>query len=228
MSRPAICARCHRVGHSPRALCEPCPWHEEENRLCEHHPLALGGGVRHFRPLDMVETDAHFQRVEGEEEKPAPDKPCAQFMETGLFCRVPFAEHGKEDHVFIWHDGPVSPKPPAPPPASGTEKPNDRSPNFRDETGKLFLVRCFVCVPGYGRENYGPAVASGSCAWCNFSDTPPSPQPASGTEKCEGWPGCKYGPDSVVHEAPLDPKQEPAAECHPFTPPASQTEKGKP
>jgi len=65
---------------------------------------------------------ATFRRVEGEGEKPAPDKPCAQFMETGLFCRVPFAEHGKEDHVFIWHDGPVSPKRPAPPPASGTEK----------------------------------------------------------------------------------------------------------
>ena len=67
---------------------------------------------------------ATFRRVEGEGEKPAPDKPCAQFMETGLFCRVPFAEHGKEDHVFIWHDGPVSPKRPAPPPASGTEKVN--------------------------------------------------------------------------------------------------------
>ena len=104
---------------------------------------------------------------------------------------------------------------PAPPPASGTEK----------------SWRC-AYVYDYGEGNRSPCPYAKSQHNTDgiheFFPFPPSPQPASGTEKCEGWPGCKYGPDSVVHEAPLDPKQEPAAECHPFTPPASQTEKGKP
>lgn len=37
---------------------------------------------------------------------------------------------------------------------------------FLDEkTGKkVYLQRCFKC----GKENYGPMVASGCCAWCGF------------------------------------------------------------
>ena len=46
----------------------------------------------------------------------------------------------------------------------------DRNSNFRDENGKLFLVRCFNCDPEYGRENYVPAVASGQCAWCGWKE----------------------------------------------------------
>lgn len=45
----------------------------------------------------------------------------------------------------------------------------DREPNFR-ENGKLYLVRCFKCDPDRGRENYLPAVASGSCAWCGWKE----------------------------------------------------------
>lgn len=41
----------------------------------------------------------------------------------------------------------------------------DQPPNFR-EAGKLYLVRCRVC----DRENYAPAVASGQCAWCGWSE----------------------------------------------------------
>jgi hypothetical protein len=45
----------------------------------------------------------------------------------------------------------------------------DRPPNFRSE-GRLFLVRCFVCEPTHGRENYALTVASGRCAWCGWPD----------------------------------------------------------
>jgi hypothetical protein len=46
----------------------------------------------------------------------------------------------------------------------------DRPPNFRDpETGVLYLVRCFACEPNHGRENWAPAVATGTCAWCGWS-----------------------------------------------------------
>lgn len=44
----------------------------------------------------------------------------------------------------------------------------DREPNFRDPSGKLYLIRCFACDPIHGRENWGPAVATGSCAWCSW------------------------------------------------------------
>ena len=37
----------------------------------------------------------------------------------------------------------------------------DRPPNFRDEEGKLFLVRCFACNPEIGRENWALVVAEG-------------------------------------------------------------------
>lgn len=46
----------------------------------------------------------------------------------------------------------------------------DRAPNFRGVDGQLFLVRCFVCEPWRGRENYLPAVASGTCAWCGWKE----------------------------------------------------------
>lgn len=42
--------------------------------------------------------------------------------------------------------------------------------NFRSKEGKLFLVRCYVCDPEYGRENYAMAIAGGECAWCGWSD----------------------------------------------------------
>ena len=46
---------------------------------------------------------------------------------------------------------------------------NERAPNFRDEEGRLYLIRCFRCSPGdNGRENYGPAVATGRCVWCGW------------------------------------------------------------
>lgn len=48
----------------------------------------------------------------------------------------------------------------------------DRPPNFRDEAGELFLVRCYA--PGHperGIENWGPAVALGQCAWCGWKES---------------------------------------------------------
>lgn len=52
---------------------------------------------------------------------------------------------------------------------------NDRPPNFYNEEGKFFLVRCFACdaTQKYGRENWLPAVASGKCAWCNWKVVQP-------------------------------------------------------
>jgi len=47
----------------------------------------------------------------------------------------------------------------------------DRRPNFRDKSGQLFLVRCFACGGEHGRENYIPAVATGTCAWCGWPNT---------------------------------------------------------
>lgn len=46
----------------------------------------------------------------------------------------------------------------------------DRPPNFRDDEGRLYLVRCFVCDPDVGRENYVLAVATGQCAFCGWSE----------------------------------------------------------
>ena len=42
-----------------------------------------------------------------------------------------------------------------------TEIKHLKRPNFISN-GKIYLVRCQEC----GLENYGPAVASGQCAWC--------------------------------------------------------------
>ena len=47
---------------------------------------------------------------------------------------------------------------------------NDRPPNFRNDRGEMFLVRCFECNKDFGRENWAPAVASGECAWCGWND----------------------------------------------------------
>lgn len=59
-----------------------------------------------------------------------------------------------------------SPSEPAP---AGAEKSlQDRHPNFRADNGRFFLVRCFACEPERGRENWGPAAASGTCAWCGW------------------------------------------------------------
>jgi hypothetical protein len=54
---------------------------------------------------------------------------------------------------------------------------NDRPPNFRSDDAQLFLVRCFACADGMpGRENWGPAVATGCCAWCGWSEEYPNPR----------------------------------------------------
>lgn len=39
--------------------------------------------------------------------------------------------------------------------------------------GRFYLVRCMACKDAgeRGRENWGPAVASGTCAWCGWSET---------------------------------------------------------
>lgn len=41
-------------------------------------------------------------------------------------------------------------------------------PNFIGENGSLYLVRCYVCAPVRGRENWAVMVASGTCAWCGW------------------------------------------------------------
>ena len=53
------------------------------------------------------------------------------------------------------------------------KKGNNREPNFHSK-GKFFLVRCFVCSDSpRGRENYMPAAASGTCAWCGAEEEEP-------------------------------------------------------
>jgi len=44
--------------------------------------------------------------------------------------------------------------------------------NFEGADGQLYLVRCYNCDPRglIGRENWGPAVATGRCAWCGWSE----------------------------------------------------------
>jgi len=39
---------------------------------------------------------------------------------------------------------------------------------FAGDSGQIFLTRCPQCDPDGGRENWGPAVATGQCAWCGF------------------------------------------------------------
>ena len=38
---------------------------------------------------------------------------------------------------------------------------------FKGTEGDLFMVRCPKCE----RENYTPAVSSGTCAWCGYVAT---------------------------------------------------------
>ena len=50
------------------------------------------------------------------------------------------------------------------------EKPNiklslNSEPNFCDEEGNAYLVRCPSCE----RENYSMNVASGYCTWCHYN-----------------------------------------------------------
>lgn len=35
---------------------------------------------------------------------------------------------------------------------------------YTDDNGKRCMIRCTEC----GRENWAPAVSSGTCAWCGF------------------------------------------------------------
>ena len=49
--------------------------------------------------------------------------------------------------------------------------------NFEDDDGRLYLVRCIACSDAegqprglWGRENYLPAVATGKCVWCGWSE----------------------------------------------------------
>ena len=51
------------------------------------------------------------------------------------------------------------------------KKHQERAPNFRSGD-RLYLVRCFVCDPTRGRENWAMNVASGICAWCGWKDHP--------------------------------------------------------
>lgn len=46
----------------------------------------------------------------------------------------------------------------------------DRKPNFRDD-GRLYLVRCFICDPKYGLENYAFVVATGQCYKCGWKES---------------------------------------------------------
>ena len=50
---------------------------------------------------------------------------------------------------------------------------NERKPNFRDGEDRFYLVRCFVCDPDHGRENYAPMVALGECAFCGSGEDGP-------------------------------------------------------
>ena len=53
-------------------------------------------------------------------------------------------------------------------PATENKHVNDRYPNFYGQDGRLYLVRCFVCDPRRGVENWHVAVPAGVCAWCGW------------------------------------------------------------
>jgi len=46
----------------------------------------------------------------------------------------------------------------------------ERSPNFRDSVGQLYLVRCFRCEPERGHENYALSVPIGECHRCGWRE----------------------------------------------------------
>lgn len=60
-----------------------------------------------------------------------------------------------------------------------------RGPNFRSESGQLYLVRCFACSED-GTENYIGAVAAGLCAWCGWRDGDPISLSGPSSEKGGG------------------------------------------
>lgn len=45
---------------------------------------------------------------------------------------------------------------------------NDRAPNFRDLTGRIYLLRCFSCEPVRGLENWELNVSLGVCYKCGW------------------------------------------------------------
>lgn len=45
---------------------------------------------------------------------------------------------------------------------------NDKLPNFYNNEGGFYLVKCFHCAKS-GRENYASSVATGACAFCGWS-----------------------------------------------------------
>jgi len=47
---------------------------------------------------------------------------------------------------------------------------NDRKPNYRNQDGKLYLVRCFACGGDDGTENYVAAIAASVCSFCGWKD----------------------------------------------------------
>ena len=49
-----------------------------------------------------------------------------------------------------------------------TKKDDQHQPPNFTKSGRLYLIRCFKCVPEYGKENWAPYVASGQCAWCGW------------------------------------------------------------
>lgn len=52
---------------------------------------------------------------------------------------------------------------------------NGKSKGFWGKDDKWYLERCLSCAEGeHGRENWGPAVASGSCAWCGYKPNTPT------------------------------------------------------
>ena len=57
-----------------------------------------------------------------------------------------------------------------PPKDLGTRR-QEQYPNFM-ASGKLYLVRCFLCEPVHGQENFAPMVAKGQCAWCGWKWKP--------------------------------------------------------
>jgi len=61
---------------------------------------------------------------------------------------------------------------------------NYQHPNFIKD-GRLYLIRCYNCNPKYGRENYGPVVASGNCAWCGWTGGESYPKTEEGDEFTE-------------------------------------------
>jgi len=62
------------------------------------------------------------------------------------------------------------------------DEPNFIAQRVGEDTPRLYLVRCYKCPDGRGKhfrnieergnENWKPAVADGTCAWCNWKPDP--------------------------------------------------------